>query len=114
MRLQLTPFSKGTKKSNKPTEYCKDILWGDTLIGCISKIPSYSAHRGEYRVYYYNPNFEVTESNTDNKEEMFVLMDCFPSLPQAEVYVEKHFADNKALRQEMFNVYVKLLQPLGV
>lgn len=118
----ISSFKNGGKRKTF-TEHTKHVYLqltdasGNTVqtkVGCISK-------RGwgdylEYRVFYTKPEYPVKSRNIshiENHEESFVLMDTFTSLPEANAYVKKHFKDTKALKMEMFNVYIKLLNTLG-
>lgn len=129
LKLKITSFKKGSKRKD-PSETVKGIWWNDhhteRRVGGIGK------HNGggdwqEYRVYYVRPEYKVTArarqhnqrpyehplTPSPNTQDSYVLMECFDDLSLANAYVKKHFSSPEALKKEMFNVYVKLLQPLG-
>ena len=120
--LKITSFKQGGKRKTF-TEHTKLIYLNlpdssgntvQTQVGVISK-------RGwgdylEYRVYFTKPEFPVKSRNVlqdTNTEESYVLMDTFTSLIEANAYVKRNFKDTDALKKEMFNVYLKLLNTLG-
>lgn len=129
LKLTITSFKKGSKRKD-PSETLKDIWWTNYLtekkVGGISK-HSYGGDWQEYRVYYIRPEYKVTArarshnqrphehplTPSPNTQDSYVLMECFDDLSLANAYVKKHFASAETLKKEMFNVYVKLLQPLG-
>lgn len=61
----------------------------------------------EYRVFYVCPNYNK------NSHDSWVLMDIFPSEEEAKTYIHSVFHSKETLKEEMFNVYIKLLQPIG-
>lgn len=67
----------------------------------------------EYRVFYVRPDYEVEASGSTNHVDNWVLMDIFPNEEEAKKYVHSVFHSKETLKEEMFNVYLKLLQPLG-
>lgn len=129
VQLIVTSFKAGSKRKD-PSSTLKDIVWhtskGEQVVGAIAKWNSHSSWQ-EYRVYYMRPEYQVTARATNfnnspqiypltpkpNTQNSYVLMECFQSLTEANRYVKKHFNTRKTLKEEMFNVYVRLLQPLG-
>lgn len=127
--LKVTSFKAGSKRKHQ-TEICKDIIWIDSnteqVVGAIAKY-NYGGEWQEYRVYYMRPEYKVNAraphhnarpdmhplTPSPNTQNSYVVMECFTDLSLANAYVKKHFASPEALKQEMFNVYIKLLQPLG-
>lgn len=65
----------------------------------------------EYRVFYVCPNYKMGSSN--NSHDGWVLMDIFPSEEEAKEYIHSVFHSKETLKEEMFNIYIKLLQPIG-
>ena len=131
-QLKITSFKQGSKRKD-PSETIKDIIWcepypkdTEQTVGGIARY-NYGGEWQEYRVYYMRPEYKVTARShmfnqrpkehpltpSPNTQNSYVLMECFTDLPSANAYVKKHFKSPETLKQEMFNVYIKLLQPLG-
>lgn len=130
--LKVTSFKAGSRRKQQ-TEHIKDIIWiedfpsnTEQVVGGIAKF-NYGGEWQEYRVYYVRPEYKVTAraphhnarpqmhplTPSPDTENSYVVMECFTDLSMANAYVKKHFASPETLKQEMFNVYIKLLQPLG-
>lgn len=131
MKMKITSFKNGSKRKSL-SEHIKNIVWvelpshEERWVGGISK-NSYGGAWQEYRVYYVKPEYALNARSvkhnrksteypltpSPNTQNSFVLMECFEDLALANAYVKKHFVNAEALKKEMFNVYLKLLQPLG-
>lgn len=129
---RITSFKNGSKRKHSSTEYCKDIYLNlngiDTKVGVIGKTGW--GEFLEYRVYYFKSDFGVASRSqmlvdhtnkhnlrvqplTNKSDESVVLMQTYDNLKEAVGYAKRVFKDTKALKTEMFNVYLKLLQALG-
>lgn len=124
--MRITSFKSGSRRKNSygTTEHCKDIFLltqgKEMKVGLIAK--SWSGDWREYRVYFLQEHFPVKARSTNvvnyhnqmpNEDESSVLMETFTDLSQANAYAKRVFQTNETLKKEMFNVYLKLLQPLG-
>lgn len=114
--VEITQYNSKRKVA---TTKVKEVLWHGRQSGerqRLGAIAQAKTTQGtEYRVFYIRDNFEV-DSRADGSEVFdtsWLMMECFNTLSLAEDYVKHAFADEKALKEELFNVYVKMLQPLG-
>lgn len=128
---RITSFKNGSKR--KPSmEYYKDIYLNlngiETKVGMIGKTGW--GEFLEYRVYFFKNDFGIASRSqmlvnhtnkhnlrvqplTNKSDESVVLMQTYDNLKEAVGYAKRVFKDTKALKTEMFNVYLKLLQALG-
>lgn len=113
--LEITTYNTKRKVASQSV---KEIFWHDRKtdkrqrLGAITK--ANTSDGIEFQVYYIRDNYTVegkSDGGTDTQN--WVLMDIFPSLKDAEKYVCSVFHNEVTLKEEMFNVYIKLLQPLG-
>lgn len=113
--LEITTYNSKRKVA---TQNIKEIYWHDRKtderkrLGAIAKCKT--SIGSEYRVYYVRDGYSV-DGRCDGTHDFrsWVVMDIFPTQVEAERYVTDVFHDKDTLKEEMFNVYVKLLQPLG-
>ncbi len=113
--IEITTYNSKRKVASQNV---KEILWHDRKtnhrkrLGAITK--ANTSVGSEYHVYYIRDNY-IVEGKSDGSKDTrnWVLMDIFPTLKDAERYVCDVFYDKTTLKEEMFNVYIKLLQPLG-
>lgn len=127
-KLHITSIKEGYSRV-KDKEKCKSIEWlladGVQQVGVVAK--SNVGEWTEWRVHYVRPAFPVTKradfynnnpmyqpaALLPNTEQTYLLMNCFTDRKEAVEYAKKHFATPEALKQELFNVYLKMLHPLG-
>lgn len=111
-------ISQYNSKRKVASQNVKEIFWHDRKtdkrqrLGAITKAAT--SNGAEFHVYYIRDNYLVegkSDGSTDTQN--WVLMDIFPSLKEGEKYVASVFHNEVTLKEEMFNVYIKLLQPLG-
>jgi len=129
--MKITSFKNGSKRKGSQ-EYNKDIYLNlngiETKVGMIGKTGW--GEFLEYRVYFFKNDFGIASRSqmlvdhtnkhnlrvqplTNKSDESVVLMQTYDNLKEAVGYAKRVFKDTKALKTEMFNVYLKLLQALG-
>lgn len=127
-KLHISSLKDGYSRV-KIKEKCKVIEWLDgndvTEVGVMAKTGC--GDWLEWRVLYSRPLYPVTNrasaynnnprcqphAEQPDTEKTYILMECFNDLKDAKAYVKKHFESPETLKKEMFNVYLKMLHPLG-